>query len=420
MQSVTDAPSMVLRVLYVQHVGLLGGSSRSLYEMLSGFPAGAVAPHVVVPQGKLAEMLGDRGIPVETCRGIAQFDNCAYSYYRGMRWIILLREFLLLLPTYHALMQARRRWDRFDVVHVNDITMPFVAWAARRLFRDSVIVVHARAVQRVAETCRKRWLQRLYGKCADAVVAINENVRESLPEGLPVRVIHNGMAVPTGASEGRRLGDAGRLFSAAMVGMLARAKGCTDFVEAAAICRDRGYRIRFLLIGERLGAAKGWRDSLLQWLGFKEDIGVEIEALIEHLRLEGLVVFRPFTPDLASIYNDMDVLCFPSYLDAPGRPIFEAGFFGVPSIAAISQPRADTFVDGKTGLLVQAGAPAELADAIIRLHDDAEARVCMGAAARSMANERFDAAKNAQKVLSLYLSLCSGRAVKGHGDGAVV
>lgn len=388
---------MALRVLYVQHVGLLGGSSRSLYEMLCGFPAGAVAPHLVAPQGKLAEMLGGRGIPVEACRGIAQFDNCSYSYYHGIRWIILLRELLLIMPTYRALVRARHRWGTFDVVHINDITMPFVAWVARRLFPDSVVVVHARAVQRAAETCRKRWLQRFYRKCADAVVAINDNVRKSLPDELPVHVIHNGMGVPAGAGEDRRLVDGGRPFSAAMVGMLARAKGCMDFVEAAAICRDRGYRIRFLMIGEGVRAAKGWRDRLLQWLGFREDIGAEIRALIEHLRLEGVVVFHPFTTDLASIYNEMDVLCFPSYLDAPGRPIFEAGFFAVPSIAAISQPRADTFVAGETGLLVQPGAPTKLAEAVIRLHDDADARERMGAAARRMANERFDAAKNAKK-----------------------
>lgn len=406
----------LLRVLYVHHVGLMGGSSRSLYEMLCGFPEGEVSPHLVAPYGKLTEILSRQGTPVETCRGVSQFDNCSYSYYRGFRWIILLREVLLLLPTYGALMRARRQWGQFDVVHVNDITMPFVAWAARRLFPESVVVVHARAVQRTEETCRKRWLQSLYGRCADAVVAINENVRESLPDGLSVHVIHNGMAVPTSAGESKAWGG-GRPFTAAMVGMLARAKGCMDFVAAAAICRDRGYRIRFLLIGEGVRAAKGWRDRLLQWLGLKEDIGLEIRALIAQLRLEGIVVFHPFTSDLASIYKEMDVLCFPSYLDAPGRPIFEAGFFGVPSIACISQPKADTFVDGQTGLLVQPGAPTELANAITRLHDDADVRERLGAEARRMANERFDASRNAQKVLSLYRSLCGSRAAQRRDEG---
>lgn len=396
-----------LRVLYVHHVGLLGGSSRSLYELLQGFPEGAVAPHFVGLKGKLAEMLEGHGIPVETCRGISQFDNCAYSYYRGLRWIILLREFLLLLPTYRALARARDRWGGFDVVHINDITMPFAAWLAKRLFPESVVVVHARAVQRTAGTRRKRWLRGLYRRCADAVVAINENVSESLPDGLPVHVIHNGMAVPDGADE--TLAGPDRPFSAAMVGVLARAKGCPDFVEAAAICRDRGYNIRFLLIGGGLRSAKGWRDRVLQWLGFKEDKGTEIRLLIGRLGLEEVVVFRPFTTDLASIYREIDVLCFPSYLDAPGRPIFEAGFFGVPSIAAISRPKADTFVAGETGLLVRPGEPEALAEAIMSLHDHPEDRARMGAAARKMAHERFDARKNAGEMFSLYRRLCEAK-----------
>lgn len=397
----------VLRVLYVHHVGLLGGSSRSLYELLRGFPEGAIAPRFLGPRGKFVEMLRSLGVQVETCRGISQFDNCDYSYYRGLRWIILLRELLLLLPTYRALARARGRWGVFDVVHVNDITMPFVAWLAKRLFPESVIVVHARAVQKTAETRRKRWLQTFYKKHADAVVAINENVGASLPAGLPVHVIHNGMEVPSGADVAR--GNNERLFSVAMVGVLARAKGCTDFVEAAAICRDRGYRIRFLLVGGGLRSEKGWRDRVLQWLGFKEDISAEIRMLIARHGLEDMVVFRPFTTDLASIYREFDVLCFPSYLDAPGRPIFEAGFFGIPSIAAISRPKTDTFAAGETGLLVRPRAPDALAEAIMRLHDHPEDRQRMGAAARRMAHERFDASKNAEKLLLLYRRLLEAK-----------
>lgn len=394
---------MSLRILYVHHVGLLGGSSRSLYELLRGFPEGAIAPHFIGTRGKFVEMLCGLGVPVEICRGISQFDNCDYSYYRGLRWLILLRELFLLLPTYRALARARVRWGSFDVIHVNDITMPFAAWLAKRLFPESVLVVHARAVQKTAETRRKRWLQGFYKKYADAVVAINENVGASLPAGLPVHVIHNGMEVPTAESVAD--GNRDRSFSVAMVGVLARAKGCMDFVEAAAICRDKGYRIRFLLVGGGLRSEKGWRDKLLQWLGFREDVGAEIRELIAQRSLEELVIFRPFTTDLASIYREFDVLCFPSYLDAPGRPIFEAGFFGIPSIAAISQPRMDTFVSGETGVLVKPRAPDALAAAIMDLHDHPEDRTRMGAAARKMAQERFDARKNAAKVLDLYQRL---------------
>lgn len=403
-------------MLYVQHVGLLGGSSRSLYELVLGFPAGAVAPHLIAPRGALADMLRARSVHVETCAGITQFDNCAYSYYRGLRWLVLLRELLLLAPSFFALRRARRRWGSFDVVHVNDVTMPFVAWAARRLFPESVVVVHARAVQSVAPTRRRALLQRLYRSCADAVIAISEHVRDSLPEGLPVQVIHNGMAVPASATLSEEVSRGGdRPFTAAMVGMIARSKGCLDFVAAAAVCRDRGARIHFELVGGGLRSQHRVRDRLLAFLGLKEDICAEIKSLIEHMKLHDIVSFRPFTTDLADAYCGIDVLCFPSYLDAPGRPIFEAGFFGVPSVAAISKPRADTFVPGVTGLVVAPGRAKELAEAIMWLYEHPEVRQRMGAAAREMALERFDAAKNARTVLKLYRKLLAGDSPDGAG-----
>ncbi len=395
--------SSPLRALYVHHVGVLGGSSRSLFELLRGFPDGAIVPHYVGPKGKFVEMLCGLGIPVETCMGISQFDNCDYSYYRGLRWIILLRELFLLMPTYLALKRARDRWGGFDVVHINDITMPFVAWLTKHLFPESVIVVHARAVQRTANTGRKHWLQEFYRKNADAIIAINANVSESLPADLPVHVIHNGMEVPSDADVAGRKAD--KPFSVGMIGVLVRSKGCVDFVKAAAICRDQGYNIRFMMFGAGSRLRNIWRDYALILLGINENVTNEIRKLIIQFSLEDVVILRPSTIDLNCIYEEIDIVCFPSYLDAPGRPIFEAGFYGIPSIAAISRPKPDTFLPGETGVIVKPGCPKDLAKAIMHLHDCPEERNQMGKAARLMANERFDVSKTARSMVILYRSL---------------
>ena len=55
------------------------------------------------------------------------------------------------------------------------------------------------------------------------------------------------------------------------------------------------------------------------------------------------------------------------------------------------------------------GAPEALAEAIIKLHDHPEETKRMGAAARRMAHERFDARKNAGQMLSLYKRLRGAR-----------
>jgi glycosyltransferase involved in cell wall biosynthesis len=109
-----------------------------------------------------------------------------------------------------------------------------------------------------------------------------------------------------------------------------------------------------------------------------------------------------FTSEIARAYQRMDVLCFPSHYDAPGRPIFEAAFLGVPSIVAVREPRPDTLVHGVTGLAVAPRAPLLLADAIESLARDHERCRAMGRAARQMAEENFSVQRNAQRLLQLY------------------
>jgi glycosyltransferase involved in cell wall biosynthesis len=103
----------------------------------------------------------------------------------------------------------------------------------------------------------------------------------------------------------------------------------------------------------------------------------------------------------------MDVLCFPSHYDAPGRPIFEAAFFGVPSIVAVRKPRADTLVDGVTGIAFAPGDAVALADAIERLARDRGLAARMGQAAREMAERTFDVTANASALLAVYRRVCA-------------
>jgi glycosyltransferase involved in cell wall biosynthesis len=109
-----------------------------------------------------------------------------------------------------------------------------------------------------------------------------------------------------------------------------------------------------------------------------------------------------FTPAIARVYRRFDALCFPSHFDAPGRPIFEAAFFGIPSIVAVREPRSDTLVHEVTGVAVEARAPEKLALAIERLAGDRDGTRRMGVAAREMAERNFNAQRNSAELLALY------------------
>lgn len=391
-----------LRVLYVHHAGPFGGASRSLFELIQSFPEGTVKPLVLTRRGQFQSILDAAGIDAVGSGGISQFDNTRYSHYRGVRWLVLLREIAYLPTTLAGLLAARRRWGPVDLIHINDLTLVSAIWLARKLF-SCPVVVHVRSVQNPLTGLKGRVLAAIVQRCADRLIAIDETVGRSLDPRFSAKIIHNGLRI-SGSGDGWPQ-RAARPLVIGMIGGLSRAKGCLEFVEAAKLCRDRGANIRFVFVGQSMRKPWPVRDMALRMLGLSQEIQQELQERIDAFSLREVVEFWPFTTELEQVYCRLHVVCFPSHFDAPGRPIFEAAFFGVPSIAAIASPTSDTIVDGVTGLTVKPRVPAALADAIMCLYENPGRRMEMGRNAERLAKTNFDAKANAARVLDVYRQL---------------
>jgi len=394
---------MPISVLYIHHVGAFSGSSRSLFELIKAFPAGAVDAHVVVQQGPVVAVFEELGIPVIASRGVAQFDNTEHSHYRGARWLLLIREAFYAIFTFAALWKAKRRWKNIDVIHVNEITaMPTIVMA-KLLFR-SPIVVHVRSMQEtVAASFRRGLVYKLLEACASAVIAIDETVRRTLPAGLRTFTIHNGFEpMPVTEPDTRLHGDVTFRFTVAMVGSLLPVKGIFEFIDAARICAQRELPIQFVLVGSPVRSMSGWKKVVLGRLRFSTDVLADLQSRIRAFGLTDRVHLLGFERDIGKIYAGIEVVCFPSHLNAVGRPVFEAAFYGVPSIVAIVDPLPDTVAPGVTGLCIPMKDSLALADAIEFFYKHPLDRERMGAAAKDLAHKLFDIRSNANRVLQLY------------------
>jgi glycosyltransferase involved in cell wall biosynthesis len=400
-----SAPQKRASILYIHVCGSFGGSSRSLLEMIKAFPPGSIQAHVITPEGNVAELFRKEGIPVIECAGISQFDNTEYGYYRGRRWLILLRELFYVLPTLIALLRAKTRWAPIDLIHVNEITgLPAIVFA-KLIFRKPLIL-HVRSVQQTSKAqSRTRMIRFIVRRFCDAVVAIDETVRESLPKGIESQMIHNGFLATPGcenqvhpALRGHREGE----LRVALVGQLLPMKGVYEFIEAARLCKARGINAKFILVGEDSRDLSGPLGILFRKFGFAREVRGDAERLIEQHELRESVLLLGFTPNIRSVYQNIDVICFPSHLNAVGRPVFEAAFFGVPSIVAVTNPQSDTFIHRETGLGIEARNPVALADAIEYFYRNPDEIKRMGEAARKLAVEQFSIVNTAKKMLEIY------------------
>jgi glycosyltransferase involved in cell wall biosynthesis len=386
-----------MRVLYLHPFGAYGGATKSLSEMVAALPPGSVRGTAITPSGVAERALRAAGLETVAVLGFAQWDDTRYGHYRGLRWLILLRELAYSPATILALWQVRGK-PPFDLIHCNEVTALLPALLAKRLLRTP-LVVHVRSLQRTSGRGRiSLWLQRRLREGADAVVAIDEAVRRSLPSDLPVSVIHNGMRDPGVPAAGVREGP----LRVAIVGVLHRAKGVHEFVAAARLLRDRGVHVRFIVVGENIRSLTGLRGRLLRAFDFAHDVRGELEAYVAQHGLQQTVEFTGFVSDIGTVYRTSDVLCFPSHLDAPGRPVFEAALFGLPSIVAMRNPTSDVVVPDRTGLCIDEPTPAAIADAIQALARDRTRLTQMGSEARRMALARFESSRTAESMLALY------------------
>ncbi|WP_417797205.1 glycosyltransferase family 4 protein [Stutzerimonas nitrititolerans] len=393
-----------MNVLFLHPAAAFGGASKSLIELYRVLRTSGIRGTVLTPAGTVCESFEKAGLRVRQVKGLSQFDNTRYGYYRKVRWLILMRELLLLPFALAGLWRLRR--EPFDLIHLNEITLLPLGVVAKWLLRVPM-VVHVRSLQsRPDANLRTRWLNALLRRYADAVVAIDHTVAATLETGLPLSIIHNGLDVAGYSSEGRSCAE-GEPVKVGFLGVLIPLKGVFELVEAMRILKDRGVAVECLIAGENARQLSGLKAWILRRFGFARDARSELEALIHHEGLEDRVRLLGFVSDVHEIYPQLDILCFPSHLDAAGRPVFEAAFYSVPSVVAVTDPVPDALLHEVTGLAIPTPDPLLIADALQRLAADPDFRRQLGRQAKIWAEETFAIEPNAARMLDLYRHVIS-------------
>jgi glycosyltransferase involved in cell wall biosynthesis len=381
-------------------------------------PEGSVDAYFVVARGTILPLYGELATDIIATRGLTRLDNSRYSYYRGMRWLVLLRELFHLPLTILAILRAKSRWKKVDVIHANEVSEILPLMIAARVF-NAPIVVHVRSLMRVDDrSLRSRWLSDRLRQDADAVIAIDENVRATLPADVEVDVIQNSFTAkrtPLPDPVILRKLDSLRPTSlkVAFVGNLHHSKGLFDLLSAAKLIHQAGRDVEFVIVGGVTMTDKGLNAWILAKAGLAQNVQAELSRRTEQEGLSDTFHLLGATTDIQCVYDRIDVLCFPSHYDAPGRPVFEAAFSAVPSIVSVDNPRPDTLVHGETGLAIPARNPEKLAEAILYFADHPEEVERMGANARNLAETNFVPATNAKKLLAVYTRVVDASKIGG-------
>lgn len=286
-----------------------------------------------------------------------------------------------------AVRRLRRLFEheRFDVVHVHHPLTPVPSALALAIATCPTVVTCHSGGSRLFSVGRlvfRPLIDRI-----DYRIAVSEEARRTAEPylGGPFEILPNGVEID---AQPQLDGRANRIV---FVGRADPRKGLDVLLRAwPAIHRDTGARLR--LIGPDPPLVR----SLQSRLGIADGDGIDSVGPLygSELRVELASARALVAPSLGQ--------------ESFGMVLTEAFAAGTPVVAS-HIPGYVEVVTPETGLLVPPGDPEELATAVVRLLRDEPARRARGAAAHSLAEERYDWRPIADRLLAIYSSLTAER-----------
>jgi glycosyltransferase involved in cell wall biosynthesis len=290
------------------------------------------------------------------------------------------------------------RRERADVLQAHTLSTGVYAGAAGLVCRVPVVATFHGFVDLARTDARRAVKLRALRAGVDRVVCVSAALRQALLEESPldpgqVAVIFNGVDTNRfrpgrNAALRRELGVADDEFLVGAVGNVRPAKGYEVLLDAAVLLRQAGVRCRLVIAGIARGP-----------------LFAEMEARHAALGLGDLVRFVGFRDDVDEFYRALDLYLLTSHSEGFSLSTVQALATGLPAVATRCGGPEEIMTDGVDGVLVPAGSPAAIAEAVAALAGDAARRASLGAAARVTAESRFSTRAMLAQYEALYEDL---------------
>jgi len=170
------------------------------------------------------------------------------------------------------------------------------------------------------------------------------------------------------------------------IGRLTPQKGVEYFIRAAALVMTKFPQATFFIVGD--GPQRASLSELVNALSIREG-----------------VYFLGQKSDIPEQLARLDMLVIPSLYESFGQIAAEALAQKVPVIASRVGGLQEVIQDGKTGLLVEPGAPSAIAEKIIALLEDREYANQLAEAGCADVRSRFTMAKMVEATEAIYADL---------------
>ena len=363
-----------------------GGAENHLLALLTHADRQAfqLETAVLCGEGELVPVFREAGIPVHLLRSRTRFDPLALR-----RLVKLLRD------------------GNFDILHSHLFRADIYAGLAVAQLGDRrpLVVSTRHNDDRFFLNPFVGVIHYMVSAQQDLIIAISDHIaRFTVARGVRdpgrVRRVYHGLEPPVTRAlerEGQRiraeLGVGADDFLVGNVGRLALQKGQRHLIAAMPLLLQRAPRAHAVIAG-----------------------GGDLEDYLRDLAEEAGVAERVHVlgprKDVPALMHAIDVFAMPSIWEGFGLVLLEAMAAGRPIVASRVATIPEVVVDSETGLLVPAGDPQALADALAELADQPARAHQLGEAGRERLRRQFSIDKMVGDTELLYRELLEERGAR--------
>tara|TARA_Y100000741_G_scaffold339170_1_gene299817 strand:- start:248 stop:1426 length:1179 start_codon:yes stop_codon:yes gene_type:complete len=387
-----------IKILFIQPISQFSGSLRSLEEYLKLLiKKKKYEFYFLTPLGPSSKTLKKYG-KVFSLIGIPKFDNTEIGKYEGFRWLVILREFFYLILFLFTSIKLKKKIKNINIIHSNEITaLPTII--ILKFFFKCKTVVHVRTILSQKKDFFLKTINNILKKKIDKVITIDSTVQKSLDKKIKSTIIRN-IINDVKIYRNRTIKNKKKKLILGYIGSFLKYKGVEDLSKAIATLRIKKFNIKLILTGQFIRKNNTILSKLIKFIGINRDI--EESKIINQ---KDIKVYSKQN-NLDKFYNNIDILIFPSYLNALGRQVIEAGFYKKPSIVCLRDSKADCFINNKTGIRFKnKGDVKQLINSIKFFYFNRSKINFMGKNAFKLVNRNYNVKKNLNKLENLYNDL---------------
>ncbi len=295
------------------------------------------------------------------------------------------------------------RQGQYDIIHFHGAKAGLVGRAAAVTAgcRNTVLTVHNFIIYEEVPLAKKiifKYGEQLLSRVTSKIITVSQALKDDLIANYKIAPdklipIYNGIDTskykdnPVNHSDRAQYGIISGTEVVGTVARMAPQKGLNYLIEAAAVISqtspEKAREITFIIAGD--GPLRS-----------------ELEDLAGRLGVRDKVLFPGYVQNIPGLLSCLDIFVIPSIAEGLSITTIEAMAAGLPVVASRVGGLPELVRQGETGFLVEPRDPRGLADALLRLLADREARRQLGHNGRLLATQQFSSESMVDQTCRVY------------------